>query len=375
VSHNKLGEISLAGNDAVTALAFYQQGLAETQEAGDAGDPAKFQNDLGFSYKRLGDASLTLCDLREALRYYQQSLKAYETWNDPSSPQWQLQISTIFERLGRVNLRLADYAAALGWYQKCFAGYESQAKAEPANFEAQRNHAVGYNLLATARRCAGDYAGARTMFETELHILEDLAQRDPGFRQRHLDLLEVFGSLAENDERAGRYADAAHWLERASPVFERLGKPLSPTLERIRKDFLRDRAVYAIAARGLEDTTKVLAQKTEFVPGLLRVRGLALARRHRYREAADIAEQLRKTAPAEALSLLAIARIYALCAQGPDSAQKQHYLDLAADAFEEALRRSPALGQGQPLEPDLAPLREHPKFRAAMRQANSRASS
>jgi tetratricopeptide (TPR) repeat protein len=377
VSHNKLGEISLAEHDALAALAFYQQGLAETQAAGVAGDQAKFQDDLGFSYKRLGDASLSLWDLRGALGYYRQSLKAHEAWTDPGNPRWQLQISTIFERLGRVNLRLGDYDAAVAWYQKCFAGYEAQAKAEPANFEAQRNYAVGYSLLAQARRCAGDYNGTRAMFEMELSILEDLARRDPGSRQRHLDVLELFGDLAENDERAGRYADAAHWLERGMPIFEHLAKPgkrLSPALEHWKKVCLRNAAVDAIAARGLEDTTKLLAQTADLVPDLLRLRGLSLARRHLYREASDTAEQLKKTEPAEALNHMAIARIYALCAQGPDPAQKQRYLDLAADAFQEALRRSRALGQGQPLEPDLVALREHPKFRAAISQANSSAS-
>jgi tetratricopeptide (TPR) repeat protein len=375
VSHNKVGELSLAAGDAVTALAYYQQGLQETQEAGPAGDPARFQNDLGFSYKRLGDASVSLWDLRETESYYREALAAYAVWNDPASPQWQLQVNTIYARLGQVNLHLADYPTAETWFRKSFAGYEAQAHAEPANLEAQRNLAGAYHALGDRARCAGDYVLARDLYSKSLAIDRDLVSRDPGSRQRHGDLLEQLADLTDNEVRAQRYADAAHWLEQARAAFvplEKLG-PLLPAFQRAKKDCLHYMVVFAGAAVGLDDLRGLLGKSSEIVPDLLQVRALGLARSGQVRKAVDSVEEFRKRSPGSALNHHAIARIYALCAQStsPADAMRKLYTGKALEAFGEALRQAPELGQGQPLQPDFAVLRDEPQFKSAIRQANS----
>jgi hypothetical protein len=214
------------------------------------------------------------------------------------------------------------------------------------------------------------------LYEKALHIDKDLAARDPGSRQHHLDIIGQLAALADNEERADRFAEAARWLQESTAIYTRLEreKPLPPFLQQARQYCLQDLAAYSAAARGLDDSNVVLKQPAKLAPDLLRLRALRLARRREHQEATATAEQLRKGAPLDLRAQIAVSRVYALCARDAgrqDSQVRQRYIERSLEILGAVLRQVPQVAQGSPLEPDFLGFPDQRHLRELVRQANS----
>jgi hypothetical protein len=133
-------------------------------------------------------------------------------------------------------------------------------------------------------------------------------------------------------------------------------------------------AMYAAAPRALEDLNFVLGQPPELAAWLLRLRGLALARRGRPADAAATAEKLRERAAGNADRLVSVARCYGLCVRAveggkpaaaltaEEQALRKRYAGAAVAALAEAARLNPKAITGLEMLQELDPIRDEEGF-------------
>jgi tetratricopeptide (TPR) repeat protein/tRNA A-37 threonylcarbamoyl transferase component Bud32 len=368
VSHNKLGDVSFNAGDAAAARTSYQTALDLCEKnAATTPDQVLLLSDLRFGYGRLGDARQALYDFEGAAACYAKSLQKAEALltADTGNVFRKGDVALSHSRLGHVNLRLADYATAEEHYRKALAIWQTLATADAQNAVAQRNLAAAYSNLGDAAICNGNLPDAREFYVKALTLCEELAQRDPASAQRLDDALVNCVALAAVEERAERYSEAAEWHQRALAAYRRLeaaGGTAKGARQHPQQQFADGLRLYTAAARhGINDLEWIVAQQQVLAHGLLRLRGLTLARRGQHREAADTAEKLTEREPKQAASLMDAARIYARCAQaaGDKVNERQlheQYANRAIDALREAARLDPFSPGGLFLEPDLIPL-------------------
>ncbi len=131
------------------------------------------------------------------------------------------------------------------------------------------------------------------------------------------------------------------------------------------------------AARAIADAGSIAGHPPKTARVIWAIRAVTLARKGAIAAAAESAEALRKLAPDDPDSLLAVARAYALClrsAQGtpaptaapvPDSATCRRR---AIDAFKSARHLRPSIPENGLLDPDLNMLYREPDFRRLLTQ-------
>jgi tetratricopeptide (TPR) repeat protein len=269
---------------------------------------------------------------------------------------------------------------------------QALSTAEPEAAELQRNVAVSHRSWGDLLLHRHDVDAVRAQYEKCLAICETLAAADPGSAQKQGDILESYGVLADNAERAERFTEALNWAERASRRLDQVEreKHMSQAfLAGARVPVNIRRAVYKAAANSLKLEDASAVPSPDFAPAFYDywrlLRGFALARRGGHAEAATLAKDIRQRNPKNAIILLRCSRIYARCATvvaagKPDPALEpeqrkleQSYVDSTLDAMRQTLRLAPEMALDAFAETDFDFLRQRGILQSFVQDLNRQA--
>ena len=190
---------------------------------------------------------------------------------------------------------------------------------------------------------------------------ETLAAADPGSVQKQGDILETYGVLADNAERAERFTEALEWAERASRRLDQVERE-----KHMSKAFVRgepgagQHTASDLQGRGQQSETRgrsAMPSPELRLPfkWLAAVAGFALARRRRHAEAAALAKDLRQAQLQEChhpasvqpnLCPVCDGRRFRKTRAGthPELRKlEQNYIDSTLDAFRQVLRLAPEM--------------------------------
>jgi tetratricopeptide (TPR) repeat protein len=372
-SANKIGEAQLIGKNPKAARESYLHGLELTRQVPPT-DFKQHQSDLRFVLGRLGDTEVALFRYDAAVARYREALAEVEkrVAADPLDPRGRNEHAFVMQKLASALQLQFKYAEALEWHRKALAGYEANAQSEPANAEFARNVAVAHALIGELLSARGDVKGASKSLETSLGMYETLSAQDPGSRQKQFDVMENYQMLIQNEERAGRFQEAAHLVERARQslrgMAERPG--MTPSLRAaIEFATATGLAVYRAADQAIEDEASISARPPEIALRLKRLRALQLARIGRREEAARLGAEMARSQSSDASTLVDVARVDAICA-GPAASttttpapqQARDYGDRSVDSLAVAIKLQGDSLEGSSFQPDFESIAHHPRL-------------
>jgi tetratricopeptide (TPR) repeat protein/tRNA A-37 threonylcarbamoyl transferase component Bud32 len=430
-AYNKLGEVQRASGQLTEALASCQKFLEISQKLASA-DPsdAQAQRDLSAAFSMLGDVQLQSGQLTEALASYQKFLEIIQKLaaTDPSDARAQRDLSVSFSKLGDAQLKSRLVTEALGSYQKVLEISQKLAAVDPSDAGAQRDLFISYNMLGKVQRQSGQMTEALASYQKSLEICQRLAA-DPSDTGAQSDLLVTYDDLGDVQFQAGQVTEAfasyqkcleicqnlaanprdgqaqlalyfsllkmgaAHqeakqfgkavtWYRQALEVLERLekAKELTPTQKgQIAAVQLRIQECQ-LAGVALGEWQKLLEQPAAVLPALLQMRGTESLKAGRVAEAVQAVAKLRELGTAKANQLYNAACVYSLCAAAikpekdadaltaeQSAARQQHIADALATLREAIAAGFKDLAHMQK-DPDLAPLRDLPEFKALIPQ-------
>jgi tRNA A-37 threonylcarbamoyl transferase component Bud32/tetratricopeptide (TPR) repeat protein len=383
VSHNKLGNLSLRTGDAETALSSFEEGLKWRLAAPSTNaDKNQFLADMRFTHVRLGEASSALAEYETATLHYLKALAYAVQLLEGGAASGRRDVAACQELLGTVYRRLGDEAAAGEHWRLCLEARWELADADPGNTEAQRDTYRALSLLGGSYGIQGHIKLARAAYRQVVILSETIAAQDPGSLQKQADLGIYYARMADLEERTGRFAAAAEWMGQGAALYRRLeagGKAATLNPRAVQEYYEGGQATYAAAARiGLDDLPTILRQDPDLKVKLLSLRCLTLARQGRHREAADTAEQMRKFVSDTSGWGESLARTFALCALAIDrlpgpvppemAGLRQRYADTAIEILRAYLTANPRSFYLVPDEPEYTAVRNHPGFRALLRE-------
>jgi tetratricopeptide (TPR) repeat protein len=100
-------------------------------------------------------------------------------------------------------------------YEQSLAIGQRVAHANPADVQAQRDLAVGYDKLGRVQQADGDLAGARASYEQALAIRQRLAEADPADAQTQADVAKSSNDLCWVGALSDRVSESLPHCERA----------------------------------------------------------------------------------------------------------------------------------------------------------------
>ncbi len=216
---------------------------------------------------------------------------------------------------------------------------------------------------------SGRTAEAKLNFEVVRDESEAMLEADRGAAQelrKQLALaLDKLGDLA-------RFAAAALAVERVRQSLRRMAERpgMTSSLAAAIESACAERlAVYRAAERAIQDEASIDGHPPEIALSLKRLRALQLARSGRRDGAARVAQELERGHPGDVETLLAVARVYAICAgsttsktAAPAAAQVRDYGDRAVDALAKAIKIEKGSIIGSSFQPDFESIAHHPRL-------------
>ena len=242
---------------------------------------------------------------------------------------------------------------------------------EPSSAEAQRNVRVALNSLGDALIMAHEVSSARVAYEECRTMCEAAIAADPGSIQKALDLSFCYRELTVADVLAGRYADAAAWVEQNITISRKAeSDPKAAYLKP--KEWLisyeRERDTLLAAARvGLDDPARFDVEPRPIKIGLMRLRALNLAWISQAASAVKAADDLVKIDPDDVDSLLDAAKAYAFATSCGEPDKKEQYAAAAIETLTRLVRINPYMRSAIPVYPAFIKLRSYPAYRELLR--------
>jgi serine/threonine-protein kinase len=297
-------------------------------------------------------------------------------------------LSGVALKLGIAELALGHPAEARDRFQRAWDDRTAWALAEPASISARSYVSEAELWLGVAWSHLGDAKAARPHFERSIAICRELADRFPKDFSFRADIAVGCREYGLALERAGQHGDA----ERAAQEsLQHSQAAMAHDQEQIELRLLVARAHDLLAPLALrrgkaaegrhhwESALTICEELAELEPHNLPRQAefaLALAHAGRREEARRKAEALLSMAPARPALLLPLARVFAACAAGQaDSDARRRdvseLLEAARKAIQAGYRDSVVLTT----DPDFAPFRDQPDFRALLNQLAPKAES
>jgi tetratricopeptide (TPR) repeat protein len=178
----RIGDVRMLQGDLSGALDAYSKSRAIAEKLV-VQDPssAEWQRDLSVSYEKIGDAQSARGDLDSALKAYLDSLAVAEKLaaQDPGNAAWQRDLSVSFERMGDVQSARGHPEAALKMHLDSLAIREDLARQDPSSAEWQYDLSVSFNRIGNVQYARGNLDGALGAYEDSRTIREKLAAQDP----------------------------------------------------------------------------------------------------------------------------------------------------------------------------------------------------
>jgi tetratricopeptide (TPR) repeat protein len=281
-----------------------------------------------------------------------------------------------------VQLQSGQVTEALRAYEKGLEISQKLAAADPTDAQAQRDLSLSYLKLGHVQLQSGQVTEALRSFEKSLEIRQKLAATDPTNAQAQTDLHVSYDRMAQVEQAAGHYESAILFHEKSIRVLKeleasnRLPREHRSCLDRHQAEIAKCK--HAVTALG--DWKTLMEQPAESLPVLLELRGMQMVQEGRANEAIRAVAKLRELGTATADQLHNAACVYSLCAaaikpeKGQDAltaeqsaARQQHIADALATLREAIAAGWKDLAHMQQ-DPDLAPLRDLPEFKALLLQ-------
>ena len=169
-----------------------------------AGNPSStdYQHELSVADDKVGDVQVAQGKLADALASYQADLAISERLakSDPGNAGWQRDLSVSYDKVGNVQVAQGNLTDALASYQASLAIAERLAKSDPGNAGWQRDLSVSYEKVGDVQAAQGKLADALASYQASLAIM-----RAPGevrSRQCRLAARSV-GVVRQGRRRAG----------------------------------------------------------------------------------------------------------------------------------------------------------------------------
>jgi tetratricopeptide (TPR) repeat protein len=385
--HQQLGDLVRKFGQGEQARGQYQRGYELIERfARDHPDNDVARANLGVFLLRLGETALDLDgDARRALDEFRHA------WNlqdqiarQPRSGQYtdldnRRILSHIAIKLGVAELSLGHPTEAKDHFRTARENRLAWTRAQPQNLSARSFLSEAELWLGVAFSHLDDWPAARGHFDEAIGICEELARRFPGDYSIRGDLARISGDHGEALARVGKDDEAepafARSLRDAEAVVAHDPEDAAARLltaaahERLAALALR-RGKPAEAERSWRAALEIRAELTPLEPrNLPRQAELALALAHcgRRDEAARNADDLIRTGADRPALLLPLARCFAACAAGEsDPDRRRRDVARMLDALTAAIRQGYRDAVVLKTDPDFAPFRAEPAFRATV---------
>jgi tetratricopeptide (TPR) repeat protein len=177
LTHDRIGDLHLAGERIEPALESYQRSLAiaKTLAARERSNLG-YQRDLSVSHERIGEVLERKGDLDGALVSYREGLglaKAIAR-RDRDRPEWQWDVSVSLDRIGDVLLAKGKVGEALASYHRGLEVAESAVERVPSRTTWQRDLAATYHKVGSLEATSGNDAEAAELLERGRAIIAHL---------------------------------------------------------------------------------------------------------------------------------------------------------------------------------------------------------
>ena len=283
-------------------------------------------------------------------------------------------------RVGAMRLRVGDPLRAMPLFEESWRRRRELSRAQPENRDLLLGFARACTAMAQMAFATGNDGEARERYDECIVTAESVVAADADDVEARLELANALGnygdlcvqigSVAEGRLRVERSLDLHRELAALDPEDVELDRHVTGALYRLAViDVLEGRA--AAAAERLVECLAIRRRILEKDPADTTSRiewMLALARHGDHREAAAVADAIRAEQP-DPESLFQAARCLAQCsvsAGGTGDDVGRAYADRALEALQTAIEKGYCDGVTVRTDPDLAPLRSHPRFAALL---------
>jgi hypothetical protein len=304
-------------------------------------------------------------------------------------------LSVSYNKLGDVTLQLGQSDTALKSYQDGLEISRKLAEADPRDAQAQRDLSISYNKLGDVTLRLGQTDAAINYFLADLEISRTLAEVDPRDVQAQRDLMVSHYNLGRAERQRFEYQPAIEHFEAGIAVLRamvergQLAEQSTAQIKSLEREIVRCQAAQ-LATAPLEE---VLAQRVDWISGLLSLRCTELARKGELPEVAAAAGKLRELAPGDAGRLYGAACGYSLCVRVLDTpptggvfpaaaakaddltaaerADRGKYVGLALTTLKAAVAAGYKNVDQMKQDTDLIPLRGLPEFEALLKSLSA----
>ncbi|WP_415839097.1 hypothetical protein [Pseudoalteromonas byunsanensis] len=111
---------------------------------------------------------------------------------DPSSSEWQRDLSISLNNLGDIEKQKGDLSGAEQSYLAALKIRQTLAKSDPSNSQWQRDLSLSFERLGNIKLKRGDLVSAEQSFHARLEIAQRLAERDPSNSEWQRDLYAAY---------------------------------------------------------------------------------------------------------------------------------------------------------------------------------------
>jgi serine/threonine protein kinase/tetratricopeptide (TPR) repeat protein len=351
----------------------------------------KSRANLGVILMRLGKVALNLRGDAEAARgYFARGRKLQQDVADhPRSKTYTPLRNTILlshydMQLGQAVLALGQPAAAREHFLEAAKRRQNWFDQEPASIEAIGYLAEAHLFLGVTASHLEDKKAAVEGFSKCLNICRQLIKKKPGAVDFKRDLADTLGCIGDARLRLGKKADACKDYEEARKAIEVavLGDPTNLAYQVLQAQTWERLALalppekHSEAKALLEEALKLREQLAEGEPTNLPHQAaymVALARCGKVKQAARIAETLRKAGPDRPALLLPVAACHALCgAASREPAAKRGHSNKALESLSKAVAHGYRDAVVLRTDPDLEAVRQESGFKALLKKCNAK---
>lgn len=339
----------LQGSRAAQAL--YEKSLAERKKAlENSKDPLFVKQEIAESLGHLGRVLMAQGKTKEALTHLEKALEYRQAKLDasPNSSAAMLQKAGGLFAIGHTCNSHGSFDAASEYFRKAVLILKPLRDGKGMSFTERANWALGHIFSAKTHLYAGDSDLARTDFRTAIDEFQEMEIASPSNVLIKRKLGQAYYGLGVAEMRLGHRGAARAAFERCRSI------------------------------------RQTLARKYRADVGLQQALMFPLARLGRYNEAAAIADALRKKLPNDAGNWYFVGCCYALCAEalrkapvvakrprsaggksktGTSARSIKRFELMAIESLRRAVSRGYEVSKLMRVDPDLAPLRDHPEFR------------
>jgi tetratricopeptide (TPR) repeat protein len=246
-----LGDALAAKGDHEAAHAAYDAARSEAEAlvASNSADAGR-QRELSLTHDRIGDLHLAGERIGPALESYQRSLAIAKTLaaRDRANLGYQRDLSVSHERIGEALERKGDLDGALVSYREGLGLAKAIAHRDRDRPESQWDVSVSLDRIGDVLLAKGKSGEALISYHQGLEMAESAAERAPGRTTWQRDLAATYHKVGSLEASSGNDAEAAELLERGRAIIARLDR-IATHREQWRSDLRKfDQALQALRA-------------------------------------------------------------------------------------------------------------------------------